>query len=253
MTLHPDANRLLAHAADELRAVLGDQLAAVLVYGSLALGGFNPLTSDVDFVVVTETALNESELAALAAMHHRLFRSGLALADQIECSYIPRAGLRRYDPANAHFPRLDRGEDRLSIQQHDTDWVIQRYSLREHGFAVLGPEPRALIDPISPSELRQAVLDLLWWWQLQLREPQRVAQPGYQVYSVLSMCRILYTLRQGGIVSKPAAARWALQALPARFHPLIARAAAWQGGAFDHLQETLALIRYTLEEANTAQ
>jgi hypothetical protein len=251
MTLDPNATRLLAYAAHELRTVLGDQLAAILVYGSLALGDFNPTTSDVDFVVVTETALNDSELAALADLHRRLFRSGLALADQIECSYIPRAGLRRYDPANAHFPHLDRGEDRLAIQQHDTDWVIQRYSLREYGFAVLGPDPKTLIDPISPSDLRQAVLDLLWWWQLQLTDPQRVAQPGYQVYSVLSMCRIFFTLRQGGIASKPAAARWALQALPARFHPLIASATAWQGDAFDHLQETLGLIQYVLEEAKS--
>lgn len=238
---------LLAHVSDELRRELGEQLLAVLVFGSLALGDFNPHTSDVDIVVVTHTALSEVELERLSAMHRRIFQSGLALADQLECSYIPRAELWRHVPERAFFPHVDRGEAVLSIQQHHSDWVIQRYSLHEFGFSVFGPSPAELVASVTSQELHQAVRDLRWWWELQLVDTSRVEQAGYQVYSVLSMCRILYTLQTGTITSKPAAARWGLGALPERFHTLVQDALAWQNGPYVHLAETLALIRYTLE------
>src|SRR2546430_9937456 len=39
-------------------------------------------------------------------------------------------------------------------------------------------------------------------------------KPFYRTYAVLTLCRILYSHRKGGVVSKPRAARWALRALP---------------------------------------
>lgn len=62
------------------------------------------------------------------------------------------------------------------------------------------------------------------------------------------MCRALYTLQYGAVVSKTVAARWALGALGARWAWLIEHASAWRTGLpFDHLDETLDLIRHTLE------
>ena len=42
------------------------------------------------------------------------------------------------------------------------------------------------------------------------------ASQGYQAYAILSMCRVLYTLEFGTVVSKPAAARWAQGTLDER-------------------------------------
>jgi len=71
---------------------------------------------------------------------------------------------------------------------------------------------------------------------------------GLHSYAVLTMCRALYTLQHGAVVSKPVAARWAQAALGERWAALIERASAWRPGAqSDHLDETLDFIRYTLE------
>ncbi len=64
------------------------------------------------------------------------------------------------------------------------------------------------------------------------------------------MCRALYTLQHGTVVPKPAAARWAVQALDPRWTGLIERAPVWRHGApLGDLQETLEFIRYALERS----
>ncbi len=250
-TPYPLVNGLLQSLRDGIQAILGEQLVGLYLYGSLALGDFDPRKSDIDFLAATRAELRGEPLAALQVFHRHFAQGSSPWADELEGSYIPLAALRRYDPADTHHPHLDRGSGgALSVEQHDTDWIVQRYSLREYGVTLLGPAPRALIDPISPDELRQAVRDLLWWWQLQLRDTSRVQTPGYQAYAVLSMCRIRYTLREGCILSKPQAARWAQQFLGQPYAVLIERALAWQPGqSLDCLPETLDFIRDTLREA----
>ena len=69
----------------------------------------------------------------------------------------------------------------------------------------------------------------------------------YCCYAVLTMSRMLYTIRHGAIVTKPVAARWAQEALDRRWTPLIRDALAWARDVPPDLNETLAYIRYTCE------
>jgi hypothetical protein len=114
---------------------------------------------------------------------------------------------------------------------------------------VAGPAPQTLIDPIQPNGLRRAALAILReWWSPQLHDPARLHNSEYQAYAILTMCRALYTLQHGIVVSKPVAARWAQEVLGESWAALIERVLAWRHGAqLDHLNETLDFIRYTLE------
>jgi hypothetical protein len=76
------------------------------LYGSLSLGDFDPASSDIDFLVVTEHELPDETVAALDTMHARIAASGLEWADTLEGSYIPCAAMRRYDPANNRHPTI---------------------------------------------------------------------------------------------------------------------------------------------------
>ena len=85
-----------------------------------------------------------------------------------------------------------------------------------------------------------------------LHKPDRLRDREYQAYAVLSMCRALYTLQHGILLSKPASARWALDTLNERYATLIEQALAWPDGPQpDSLNETLALIQYTLDRIET--
>jgi len=142
--------------------------------------------------------------------------------------------------------------------RHDSDWVIQRYTLREHGITLSGPDPKALIDPVSPSDLRQAMLDIMWWPAQILEDPTRIEKRGYQSYIVLTMCRVLYTLQFGTVASKPVAAAWAQETLDPCWRSLIERAVEGRQhpqaeASLEDLSGTIDFITYTLERSRECE
>lgn len=251
-TPYPDVNAVLRLLLDSARPILGEQLVALYCYGSLSSGDFDPESSDVDFLFVTGGELDAETLDALRDMHERIAASGLRYARKLEGSYIPRGALRRYDPANALHPTIGIDWD-FGVGQHGTNWIIERHILRERGVVVWGAPPHTLIDPVAPDEIRRAVCEMLPFWQGQLAEGADASwlEPrDYQAFAVLTMCRILYSLSTGDVVSKPTAAAWALQTLDAAWHPLIEKALAWRHEhTRDDLSETFGFMRFALTRA----
>ncbi|HEY7293652.1 MAG TPA: aminoglycoside adenylyltransferase domain-containing protein [Dehalococcoidia bacterium] len=248
-----DVNVFLARLLAEVRSALGERLTAMYLRGSLASGDFDPESSDIDVLVVTEGALGDDAVVALAAMHARLAASGLAWAPHLECSYWPRDAVRRYDPTRARYPEL--GVDKpFDLRQHGVDCVIELHIVREHGVALAGPPPAELIDPVTPEELRAAVRSLLdGWWTDMLDQPEWFRDRRYQAFAVLSMCRALYTLQRGAVVSKPAAAAWARTALADQWVPLIDRALAWRHDSMEgDPTAALSFVRFAIERSKRA-
>jgi hypothetical protein len=243
---------------DELQtnvcAVLGDHFVGMYLDGSLTGSDFDE-DSDIDFVVVTDVEVSADLFTSLHDMHERLAATDSIWAIQLEGSYISAHALRRHAPANPTVhPNIERGGgERLKMAEHDEGWNIHRYVLREHGIVLAGPDPQTLIDPVTPEDLRRAMLPVLTGWATDLlNHPDQIKPRGYQSYIVLSLCRILYTLEQGAVVSKRVATGWAQQGLDPRWVPLID--SAWDGRHHpgvdalpDEVSETLAFIRYTLE------
>lgn len=249
-TPYPDINTLLCVLLSGVQATLGHRFVGLYVHGSVATSEFEPARSDIDFLVVTGGELPAAVIAALEEMHGRITASGLKWATKLEGSYIPQGDLRRYEPGRSQHPAL-RVDGTFIVDPHGSDWILQYHIIREQGIALAGPAPETLIDPVEPEDLRRAVQAMLReWWAPMLHDPVRLRSREYQAYAVLSMCRGLYTLRHGTVVSKPVAARWAQGAFGARWAALIERALAWPRGAQgDDLDSTLAFIRYALERS----
>ncbi len=233
-----------------VQAALPTKVAGFYLFGSLSLGDFDPESSDVDFLIVTTGELSEKELALLKAMHAGIADSGLPYARRLEGSYIPLAALRRYDPGNASHPTIGVDWD-FVVAPHGSNWILERYIVREHGITVYGPSPGTLIDPVLPGDLREAVCKTLaGFWQRQVSgpdEPEWLRPRDYQAFAVLTMCRALNTLQEGTVVSKPEAAAWAQRTLDPEWQPLIEKALAWRSQhAIDDLAETLNFLRYAI-------
>ena len=71
-------------------------------FGSAAKGGFDPATSDIDFIAAVARPPSPAIFDELAAMHRQLRDSGRPLATELEGSYIHRAALRLHNPAARH-------------------------------------------------------------------------------------------------------------------------------------------------------
>jgi hypothetical protein len=248
LTPYPDVNALLRDLLDGARAILGDELVGLYLDGSLALGDFDPARSDVDFIAAVARPLAPAQFDALAAMHRAIRDSDRPFAAELEGSYIPLPALRRHNPVDASFANLERGPDEaLKYTEHHSDWIIHRYTVREHGIVLFGPPPATLIDPVSPDDVRRATAGVLrsWWGAPAGVEAIARAHPGYLAYAVQTICRALYALEHGEVASKAAATRWALATLDARWRPLIERARRW---ALDETmrEETAAFVRHVV-------
>lgn len=246
-TPYPDVNAALDELLSGVQAVLGSHFVGMYLYGSLASGDFNLESSDIDFVVVTDSELHNETVNALAALHTRLAASGLKWAQKLEGAYVPQQTLRRPQPGCAPCPQINEGN--FYVEFLGDDWVIQRDVLHRQGIKLAGPPPQSLIDPVATEDLRQAVLDVFHnWWEPMLEDPTFLQRNDYRAYAVLSMCRTLYTLQYGLIASKPVSARWAQQVV-GQHAEMIEQAMHWQhGSTFGWLDETQALIRYTQGE-----
>ena len=248
-----DVNAILDLLHSNIKEILQDQFVGMYLFGSLANGDFDQ-HSDIDILVVTKAEISNDIFSSLQIMHARVADIDSTWATQLEVSYIPQKALRRFDPANILHPHMDRGSgESLHMLAHESDWIVQRHILRERGIILEGPTPQFLIDPISASDLQQAVANVLpLWAKPVLDDPDQIKSRGYQSYIVLSLCRMLYTLQCGTIISKRAAADWAQDALSKQWTPLIAR--AWLGrqnagsdAQPEDVDGTLNFIRFTMQ------
>lgn len=194
--------------------------------GSLALGAFDR-ASDIDVVIATSEDVRH-RLTALDVVHRQLARERVWFATELECIYMPPAGLRRFDRAHSAHLKLDRGPgEALKLDIMDESWVVHCHVLRTCGITWAGPDPTTLIGSVSREDLRAAMCGLLDGWAADLwRQPDRLRAPGYQSYAVLSLCRILRTLNEGSIVSKADASAWAATTLPAKWRSVVIQAVA---------------------------
>lgn len=243
----PEVDAVLDQLQAGIHTALGRQLVGLYLTGSLAIGGFNPGRSDIDFVAVTAGEISTAELAALKEMHRRLGELPNRWALRLEGSYLSAAALRRYDRAHRDHPHLSNGSPDLAVERHDTDWVVQLWVTRQHGRRLYGPPADMLIDPIPAAELIAAVRELFfYWWAPMAVDPSHLLPVPYRVYAVLTMPRLIYTFTTGTVASKPEAAAWSQENLEPRWAGLVQEAIAWEEGKpFDRLEDVRAFIRFT--------
>ena len=259
-TPYPDVNAVLHQMLYSIQAILSDRFRGMYLDGSLALGDFSPHSSDIDYVVVTSTELADEEFSALRAMHARFNAGDSPWATEVEAFYVPQDAMWRCGPKSVRCPRIERGPSEILYQYHlDSSWVVHLHILREHSVAIAGPAPDTFIDRVDPQEIRDAARDLVavWWGSMSMAaREEEIQRLGSQVYNVLTLCRVLYSLGTGAVASKRAAAHWARHELGARWPGLVERAVAWRKDRdgltpAEDIAGTLGLIEFTLDRCRS--
>lgn len=226
VTPYGDINAVLGRLLAGQRAVLGERLVGLYLFGSLAAGDFDHGSSDIDLVAATVGELDERTMAALGVMHQEVAAGAGEWGRRMEIAYISTSAPRRYD-AGYRQPAFSSGPP-LRMTAPGADWVINRRTLREMGVTLSGPPPASLIEPVSRGDLVAAVRQSCAEWRAYLDVRRDTLRPRpYQGFAILTLCRALYTLERGETVSKMRAARWAERALP-EWAPLIRAALGWR-------------------------
>jgi hypothetical protein len=214
----PDAvSPVLAKLAHGLPNLLGANLVGLYLYGSVLDSEFDPAGSDVDCIAVTQRALDEATFRQLdrwltdAAPEDPWFKrlqilfvvkQNLLIEDRLACLY--------------QFGVLKRsGSDGNPIIWMD---FFQR------GRTLLGPHPESFVPEITAEILYRALVREVGYLREELvakRDSEWRDIPSYRGYAILTLCRILYSLRTGEVAPKREAALWAMDHTSTEWHDLI--------------------------------
>ncbi|HEX6509416.1 MAG TPA: aminoglycoside adenylyltransferase domain-containing protein [Chloroflexota bacterium] len=238
-----------------VRAALEPSFVGAYLTGSLALGDFDAGTSDIDIIVVTDGELPASVVAGLDRLHTRFRASGSLWAPRLEAAYVPLNALHIDVPPTALFPQVEKDRE-FGLYPVESGWVMQLCTLREHDLALAGPDPRSLIAPIAPDDVRRASAAHAVTWAQQARHDPAwltwVHCSEHQVFVVLALCRMLYSLHTDRVTSKPKAAGWMLEATGSRWAELVRRAMEGNQGkgvvSDREVEETVTLIDYVAQQ-----
>lgn len=200
----PEVDSLLQRLRRDIEREFGSTLAGLYLYGSLVAGDFDPERSDLDLLAVLTRDVDETGFAALGEMHDRLAADFPAWRDRIEVDYISREALASFRTRPGTMVRISPGEalHQIAATRH---YLLNWYMVRSEGVALLGPPPRKLLPDISPAEFVEVVREHSGAWPGWVLEMQHA---GGQAYTVLTLCRALYSVTHGEQVSKKQAARW---------------------------------------------
>jgi streptomycin 3"-adenylyltransferase len=209
LSIDPQVDQLLNEIVTTLKGLLGANLVGVYLHGSLAMGSFNPQTSDVDFLVVTSDKLSPETRRELASALLRLTKH--APAKGMEMSVLTVEALRNFQhptPYEFHFSNawLERYKnndvDFTDEDKVDADLAAHLTITKVRGRALYGEPIDAVFPAIPPQYYRDSIVADAKAILADMRSDP--------VYNVLNLCRVWAYLQDGKITSKQEGGRWAL-------------------------------------------
>ncbi len=264
-TSNPELNTVLYEFVKSVQEILKDNFVSAYLQGSFAIGDWDN-DSDVDFTIVIENDISDTDLQALQIMHARIYNLESVWAKHLEGSYFPKNILKSGNCANKGLWYLDNtfkglwylGNtfDKLALSNHDNTLVV-RWIVREHGITLAGIPAKELLDFVPANDLRQEILSTMQEWGDEIiSDGWKMENKWAQPFVVLMYCRMLHSLNTGRIASKLSGTQWAKNTLDNQWSVLIQR--AWderpnpslkvrQPVEASEVKNTIEFVRFALE------
>jgi predicted nucleotidyltransferase len=252
-TPYPDINSFFNTLLLQLKAILGDRLIGVYLFGSLVWGDFEYESSDIDLLVVTSSNITYNEFDKLDVMQKDLAKTySHAKEGMIEIAYMSEDALQTFKTKRSQIAIIHPGEP-FHIKDAGKDWLMNWYSVQEKALTLFGPPAKTLIAHITREEFIQAVRDYANAWRSRINGLH--GRPG-QAYAILTTCRAYYTYKNGEQTSKKRAANWTAKEFP-QWSTLIENALKWredwrsnQVDAEETLPEIKQFVHFILDQIN---
>lgn len=244
-TKYDDVNRVLEKLVTGIKTILGDNLVGIYLHGSLALGDFDPQTSDVDFMVVVKEKLTDEQVEQIQKMHQGLIDSDQKWGKKLEGSYLTLEQLKSEEPPFEPRPYLNE-KNFYPAADYGYEWVLEKYAVREKGIVLVGEEPKNIIDRVEVDDVLKAVKRIFEEnWEPMLLDPQKLENDWYRPYAILTLCRIMYAIEKGKVGSKQEAAGWVMENFGDRWRDVVDMARKWKrGDSFGRVDDVLSMVRY---------
>ena len=205
---------LLNEISREYQTVLGSKLTGVYLHGSMAFGCFRWACSDIDFLVVVEEKLTQTEKEALIRILLQLDAS--APPKGFEMSVVLRSACSPFadpTPYELHYSNAHRENYRRDLpgtcqrlQGYDPDLAAHMTVIRHAGKVIAGEPIDAVFAPVPPESYVRSI------WQDVCCAAEEIHEAP--VYHVLNLCRTLACVQEGKVLSKQQGGEWGMAHLP---------------------------------------
>jgi Domain of unknown function (DUF4111)/Nucleotidyltransferase domain len=201
-----------------------DLLSGFYILGSIALGEFNEDYSDIDFLTVLNGRIPPMDIEKLRNIHQNIEKAFPRW--ELSGSYIQTGDLGKQDNNIEPHPHYHDGILHVDVRNEPN--LVTWWELKNQGIPVIGIEPQSLPFQVDWEVLLTKMRENLnSYWTSWTRRPGRMimlySDWGIQ-WAITGVLRQFYTFRENTITTKVKAAEYALDCLPARWHPLIQEA-----------------------------
>lgn len=192
------------HVAGVLDRTLGSELIGAYFVGSIALGGFVPVESDVDIVAVSRSALSRPErhdvAAAIVEVSQECPARGVEFTlyrRDVAASSAQGAGFE----VNVNGgPRMPTAVHLDAAAERGFWYVLDRAIAHRSGVVISGPPPSTVFAALPRRTLLTAMSESMAWHR---------THEGASLYSVLNACRAWRFAEDNVLGSKLEGAAWA--------------------------------------------
>ncbi|GGE35159.1 streptomycin 3''-adenylyltransferase [Pullulanibacillus camelliae] len=215
-TCPSDVKHFVAHLQRGISEILYNEYVGFYLHGSLAMGGFNPLSSDIDVLVVTKTSL-------VVAIKRELAKFFLVCSHSpfpVEISFLNEEQLNNWQhpcPFDFHFSEFWRASYEKDLangtyhvlndaRKTDADLAAHITVTRHRGIGLKG-KPIDQVFPVIPRA--DYVASIVNDYQECL---ERIEEDP--IYCSLNLIRVFWYLKEGVIASKQEAGNWGLLTFP---------------------------------------
>jgi len=210
-SVEEEAVATVTRLAESCAEILQSSLVSAILHGSLTLDDFQPGTSDLDLLLVVEPGLTANEVSALIEVVGVEDVSPAGGFDLLVVTRESAAAPAEHPSRELLVGRYPGPVEDLEVELRDDDApdVWPELSMaRANGMALLGAEPREVLNEVPTTLVRAHGIGWLRRW-LELADDDENA-----THMVLTACRIWRFAVQGKHSSKSSAARWALERDP---------------------------------------
>ena len=208
---------------EQIKIDLADNLTGIYLHGSLAMGCFNPQSSDIDMLIITDKPLTAQHQFSIAQIT-------LDCSDKpigFEFSTVAREYLDNWEhPCRYDFHFSEDWREKVTNEFADKSWQVWGIPMgkdddlaghvmvtKHRGVVLAGQAIDAVFPQIPADDYRDSIVSDFFW--LLERDLQ------YKPYGILNMCRVLQFIREGAVSSKAEGGAWGLSHLPERYHKVI--------------------------------
>lgn len=216
VTCPQDVRDFIYNLDKAIQRIIKENFVGFYIHGSLAMGGFNPGSSDIDVLVVTNKTIGAEIKWLLAQFFLEYSNSPFP----VEISFLNKQQLKdwkhpcSFDFHYSEFWRkryqddLIRGTFQFSQKDNDTDTDLAAHiTITNHRGICVSGDSIAKVFPMVPRS--DYISSIMGDFQDCVRNIEE--DP---VYSCLNLIRVFWYLKEGIISSKQEAGNWGLKILP---------------------------------------